>query len=475
MNFLTVSPLGLPILLTVAAACQAQPAIDVRLTVDFGQDLGQNFGTLFEGRDKDGRLVFGAGFASVYNSYFRAERYKVQFFVRPRKDADAYAIAPLPRATADSGVYLFDLRDQVYARPSGNDYNALKRWDASNGQWQPASADLCSAKSAALVRGRRLELSAGRLLYDGKTILDPPQKGGYMLPYYGQGHLFFYHRLDSKTEPSFNRIYAVPWSPYGEGKVDLSAAKALDVTLIAEFPYAYGQLGNEVLNCSNWGGLYAFDGAQWKVLRKVDPTTSYQIYSMITYGDRLLMAQYPTGFLFEYDGKNVTLREGWPPVPPGAASRPREAQTTMIYRGELLVGVWPWAELWRLDPDAQRWVAMGRLFTHPKVHETPPHPYEDQMKAAGLVINLLGQRLGSMVPLGDALLMSTSSKGGHTWGTEKDCMDAKQRDEYGAIHRLHMPGNLAAALQWTDKTVNLRFVAKDGRMAIFQDDREVAA
>ncbi|MCA9442886.1 MAG: hypothetical protein KC964_18935, partial [Candidatus Omnitrophica bacterium] len=77
----------------------------------------------------------------------------------------------------------------------------------------------------------------------------------------------------------------------------------MDIFMPPEFPYSYGQLGDEVITCSNWGGLYAFDGESWKVLRKPEEGVSYQVYTMITYGDRLLMGQYPTGYFIEYDGE----------------------------------------------------------------------------------------------------------------------------------------------------------------------------
>ena len=41
----------------------------------------------------------------------------------------------------------------------------------------------------------------------------------------------------------------------------------LDLKYDRETPFAIGQLGDEIVNSSNMGGIYAFDGARWKVLR----------------------------------------------------------------------------------------------------------------------------------------------------------------------------------------------------------------
>ena len=51
-----------------------------------------------------------------------------------------------------------------------------------------------------------------------------------------------------------------------------------------------------------------------------------KVYSMLNYHDRLLMAQYPTGELFEYRGKELKRLKGWPPKLPGVSSSAREAQ-----------------------------------------------------------------------------------------------------------------------------------------------------
>ena len=459
------------------------PGVDAAATVDFGQDLGQNFGTLFEARTDDGRLVFGAGFVSVFNTRHRGERYKVQFFVRPPEGTATgdYAIAPLPRLTEDTGVYVYGLGDAVYGRSEGEDRGRVRRLNDSATAWDDVAAEDRPGFMCATVRGKTLESINGRIVYDGKVILDQPEHGKNFKPYYGQGYLCFYHRVDPTPEGNggFNSVVAVPWSPYADDlTVDMSQAQVLEVTIVWEFPYGWGQLGDEVLNCSNYGGFYAFDVkvGEWRVLVAPDTETSYQIYSMINYHQKLYMAQYPTGVLFEYDGRTVTTLTNWPPVMSGASTAAREAQTTQIYRGELLVGVWPWAELWRHDPDTGRWVFMQRMLTHPPVHDNPVHAYEKEATAAGFVLNCLGQRLTSMVPLRDALIVGTSSKGANTIAPEKLAfMTPAQRDEYGMVHRLHMPGNLAAVMTWKDKPTTLRFVAKHGRMAIHQDGRELAA
>jgi hypothetical protein len=58
----------------------------------------------------------------------------------------------------------------------------------------------------------------------------------------------------------------------------------------------------------------------------------------MSFGDRLLMGQYPTGRIFAYDGQTIVDQENWPPVLNGVVPYSRDAQTTGTYGGYLYVG-----------------------------------------------------------------------------------------------------------------------------------------
>jgi len=247
----------------------------------------------------------------------------------------------------------------------------------------------------------------------------------------------------------------------------------MDAKYLGATPFAWGQFKNEVLTVSNYGGVYAFDGATWKTLVEASDQVSYQVYSMLHFHDRVLLAQYPTGNLFEYQGGEVKHLKHWPPRLPGVSKSAREAQSMAIYRGDLFVGVWPWAELWRYDRDAERWHSMGRMFTHPKITEKQTHPYEDTANKLGLVTNHWGQRITAMIPDGDSLMMSTSSKVTDVWKDEYKFLTESQRREYGAVLRMKMPGNLAAQIDWKEGPTKLEFIIKSGVMSIQQDGEEL--
>jgi len=448
------------------------------VSVDFGQDVGQSFGTIFESRSSDARVVVGAGFMDVYNTHFRAGRRMLQFFVRTKETAEKFSVERLPHPDLDCGVYLFNLDEQVFAWSSVRG-NAVRRWDEASNRWlddlphrmpMPRSGDVVMRLGKGL-----LVMAHNQVVYNDRTVLSPPEKGNYYNFYYALGRLFFYHTVNSEAE-KFTKIYACPWTPAETAPVSLSQASVIETKYAGETPFAWGQFEDTVLTVSNQGGIYAFQDHAWKTLLEADNAVSYQVYSMLNNYDRLLLAQSPSGHLFEYTGDDVPKElDSWPPRLPGVSSSAREAQTLGIYRGDLFVGVWPWAELWRYDHGEAKWHSIGRMFTHPNITDKRVHPYEAAAEKYGLVTNHWGQRVTGMVPLGDAMLLSTSSKGTGRWEDQYDFLTEQQRREYGAVLRLKMPGNLSAPITWTGKPTKFEFIFTDRAMIMRQDGHQMAA
>lgn len=460
-----------------AGQIQQPPVARFTVKVDFGKDRGQSFGSLFEARDERGRVVAGAGFVDVYNTRFRNDRHTLQFFVRPQSDSRNFAVERLPHPDLDCGVYLFDLNGQLFTWSSVRN-NSVRRWDAIIKKWKdaaPPKTGLIRSGDGVMRLGTGiLAFGNNRAVYNDRQILAPPETGRYYNFYYAHGRLFFYHTHRVKSE-GFTKVYACAWSPDDKTPIDPADAAILKTRYVGETPFAYGQFQGTVLTVSNQGGVYVFDGSRWKVLLEPDKRFSYQVYSIINYFDRLLLAQYPTGQLFEYRGKDLKLLKGWPPRLPGVSSSAREAQTLGIYRGDLFVGVWPWAELWRYDGDARKWHSMGRMFSHPKITDKSVHPYEADARKYKLVTNHWGQRITGMVPLGESLMLSTSSKGTYRWYSKYKFLTEKQRREYGAVLRLKMPGNLAAQIEWKDRPIELDFRIYSDHLEVRQDGKRLAS
>jgi hypothetical protein len=455
------------------------PITTFTVRVDRGPDAGQNFGSLFEVPTSDGRLVIGAGFLGLYNTYFREDRHNIQFFIRPTDGARDFAVERPPRPTQDAGTYLFGLDGQLYACGDAHD-EKIRRWRQDAARWE---IDGNPVRRRMRLGDRLLLFEKDRVQFENQPILTAPETGQYDHFYYAHGRLFFYHtfwaekqgyRLHTADAQGFTKLYACPWRP-GDRAVDLAKAAVLTLQCVGENPFAFGQLHQDVLTCSNIGGVYVFDGRSWRTLVEPALGRSSQIYTALNFYDRLLLGHYPTGELYEFDGRDVKLLQGWPPRIDGVSPNAREAQTSVIYGGELFVGVWPWAELWRYSPDARNWTFVRRMFSHPDVTDRTIHPYENECKALGIVLNQWGQRITSLIPLGDSLTIGTSAKWPCEWSPQLDFAAGEKWKEYGAVIRLRGGGSLSAPVRWTNGPTELRFTVSSDQMAVAQDGQLLAA
>ena len=384
--FLSPALLAPSLLVVVTGSC---PALDLSVKVALGPDTGQSFGTLFECSNAEGKRICGSGFVSAYNTRYRHDRLQLQFYARPPGPVPATTLRPLPRPTSDSGAYLFLRQGEVFGQGRDRDPE-LRSWQEQSQTWEtvedPGITDHC------LVRGKVLGLRDGAIMFDGREILPPPATGKFLRLYFAQDHLFFFHQ-DTAEDSPLNRIHAVPWSPYRPEGADFASSRWIDTKYFRSFPYSYGQLGQNVITCTNKGGIYEFSGSRWRTLVEASDRTSYQVYSMIQYRDRILLGHYPTGRLLEYDGSRVSERPDWPPCPLEVSPRAREAQTAIIHGGQLVAGIWPWSELWRLHYEDSHWSLLGRACSLPPFSNLTLHPYEEIAEAAGWERNALGQRV----------------------------------------------------------------------------------
>jgi hypothetical protein len=458
------------------APARAGDATTFRIVLDRGADVGQCFGSLFEVASDDGALVIGAGFLNVYNTQNRADRHQLQFFVRPTSGEREFTVEPLPRPNALCGAYLYGRDDVVYATTGG-----LRSWDAASQTWREQPS-VGGTQEAMRVGAGLLEFGDSAVRYNGRAILQRPDRGTYQLFYYANGRLCFYHvdrgeggyRPFTSDQDGFSKLYACRWAP-GDGPIDpRDSAAARTLPIVGETTFAWGVLGGKIVTGSNIGGFYVLEDDRWQMRLEPNVQVSYQLYSTMAFYDRLLMGQYPTGRLFEYDGHSITDRAGWPPTPVGVSGSAREAQTTVIYGGELLVGVWPWGELWRYSPDAKKWSFMRRMFSHPEVTDQTIHPY-DKENQGSQVGNQWGQRVTSLVTQGADLFVSTSAKSACEWNPEQYPFLAPDKwKSYGTVYRLTMPGALAARLAWTSGPTVVELTLRDANMTIAQDGKLLA-
>ncbi|MBG89659.1 MAG: hypothetical protein CMO80_22550 [Verrucomicrobiales bacterium] len=441
------------------------------VTIDRGEDIGQNFGSLFEATSPDGSVTIGAGFPNAYNTRYRADRHDVQFFIRPHNGPREMTVKELPRPSGNlTGTYLYGREGKVYST-----YGGLGFWNTDKGAWERTTGP-GGKEEAMRVGSGVLGFGESKVTWDGEVVLSPPKQGSYQLFFYANGHLCFYHvHRDGKPyhpyendEDGFSRLYACPWKP-SDGKVDLGKAITLRLPIVGETTFAWGLLGEQIVTGSNIGGFYVFEDGAWRMILAPKLGVSFQLYSSLAFNDRLLLGQYPTGRVWEYDGRKLTDLKGWPPVMPGVSGSAREAQTTTLYGGEVLVGVWPWGEVWRYNPSGNRWTFGRRFFSHPDLSKKITHPY-DVENEGNVPRNLWGQRITSLITSGSDLFVGTSNKSPRRWDPKLWPFLAPDKwQDYGKVYRVTMPGHLSAPTKWTRGKTTFVFNIRGSEMSIRQD------
>ena len=448
----------------------------IQITIDRGEDIGQAFGSLFEAKSKDGAFVIGAGFQNAYNTRYRADRHELQFFIRPVQEDRDIEVTELPRPNNTlAGSYLFSRGGVIYST-----YGGVKKWDTATNSWEETSGTGGGTNETMQVGDGIMKFGDGTVSFNDEVILEAPEVGNYQLFFYANGYLCFYHvqrgdgpyRPWKNDEDGFSKLYACPWKP-GQGAVSLSRATVKTLPVVGETTFAWGVLGDQITTGSNVGGVYVFNNSTWRMIVEPSLGFSYQIYSSLVLKDRLLMGHYPTGRVFEFDGTAIRDIPDWPPTPEGVSKSAREAQTTILYAGEVFAGVWPWGELWRFHPDRQSWTLQQRMFDHPATTTKTVHPYDIE-NANHKPRNLWGQRVTSLVVNGSDLFVATSAKSPVEWRSElAPWLSPDKWKSYGKVYRITIPGHLSVSTKWTGKPTTFAFEFDESEVRISQDGIEL--
>jgi uncharacterized lipoprotein YddW (UPF0748 family) len=462
---------GLTSLAVARLAAAGDDRFQVTLWVDLGRDHGQAFGTLWEATNAHGKPMAGAGFLNAYNTQDRSDRRMLHVYVRTDGE-DKFTLERLPRPTTDAGTYLFGFDGKLFAKGRNALDNKLRVWRPDTQHWE---VDEQTVPFGVQVAGEVMAATARRVTFGDRTVLElAPSQGSIGEWYYAVGTLIV-RRYDAEATPPVNELLAFNWHPAQRERLALERGVKLPFIYPREFLYAFGQPDDRIVVVSNMGGVHVFEGPAWRTLRVADPKTSFQVYSTLNTADRLLLGQYPTGELFEFNGAGLRRLTGAPPVMKGVSGSAREAQTLAIYGGDIYVGVWPWGEVWRQSGVDAQWRFLGRLFTHPEPTDKTTHPYEEETKRLDPVLNRWGQRVTSLVPLGDSLYLSTSAKGPNPYEEKFTFLAGDMHLEYGAVYRYRKPGCLAVPMNWKDGPTTLEFLITGLRIEVRQDREPIGA
>ena len=443
------------------AELQEGPGMTIRLNYKPEPDLGQSLGTLFELKNSDGEVIFGAGFDDAHSTYMRDNNRQLIFY--HRSSAPEAEVTPMgkPFGPDTNGVRLQVDSSTILA--VGN-YGRGEPWltPDSQGGWKTIDVswedETETYGGSQLVNNGRLIFENERITYNGEAIYTSTLGAGRY--YYVNGQMVICH-----VKPDM--LYVAPWKP-GE-TITLENARSFP---IVGSVFTLGNYDGEILITTNVGEFYSYRGGELTTHRVTDGK-SWQGYSMTRFYDKVLIGQYPTGSLFQYDKDGLKPFEPAIPVPEGVSANAREAQTLAIYGGHLYVGVWPWGELWRFDHEAKAWTLVTRVFTQPALSMEDQEPYARAMKDKPPAYNAWGQRIVNLTNFGSSMYIATMNKGGTPWIPEVQTIIPESAvAEYGAVHRFTAPGQIAGPFEWKEST-ELEFRLRGSDFAAFQDKRIV--
>ena len=434
-----------------------EPSVFIDIKFQLGADLGQSLGTLFELKNAEGQVVLGAGFDDAHSTYMRDNNRQLIFYYK----------SPAPEATITPMGKPFDAKNNAARlQVDGDTLVAAANYGRSapyvtpdgSGGWKPVESNWATQADTyggvQFVNNGRLIFENERITYNGEAIYTSTLGAGRY--YYVNGQMVICH-----VKPDM--LYVAPWKP-GE-VIALENAKSFP---IVGSVFTLGNFDGEILITTNVGEFYSYHDGELTTYRVTDGK-SWQGYSMTRYYDTVLIGQYPTGSLFQYDKDGLKPFEPAIPVPEGVSANAREAQTLAIYGGYLYVGVWPWGELWRFNHEAKTWTLVTRVFTQPALSIDDQEPYARAMKDKPPAYNAWGQRIVNLTNFQDSLYIATMNKGGTPWIPEvQAAIPEAAVAEYGLVHKLTAPGQVAVPFTWKWDTT-LTFSVVDSQLLVHQD------
>ncbi len=300
--------------------------------VEFGADIGQHLGTLFEAYDKDNRLLCGAGFVSAYQTRRIVNNRALEFYCR--SGDSTLTVQDLgPTAAGSVRTELLTRGDALIDVSVGTAGDLSGRWrghETSPLTGRTQNIQIVAGKPLCFVH--RCDAHPTSVVYDGQVIVEAP--GDMLAGLYYNGVIYLAVRDDGGVA----RLLWWEWTPSrGEPGPVQSALLGAGLDIYAMIGY-----GDAVFLGGGPGALLRVKAGRVQSLSGTGDTGEF--YAFLVCGDELLAGHYPSGYLYRVDPDALAVtHQAGPPVRRGqyvgAAGEPyREAQSIVLYRGDLFVG-----------------------------------------------------------------------------------------------------------------------------------------
>lgn len=464
---------------------QPDLSIDIHLENLNDIDFMSRKGSILEICDKNNQLLFGFGFPNVVNTAVYTQGQLVAFVNSDLIDnpLKKYKIIENPFADRSLGTLLHCALGKV----SLTDYH-YKQYSVvleKNGNSFSSQTNNYYYR-AQIYKGKEIRYWDNKIRYNQRNIEEVFSKNISIYTMSIINDFAFFNTYDEEKK-QFN---------LQARKINVHDLTIDKKTIIIknyksnEYVYSYGFLKGKALFATNLGNLYSvsmrsLDCEEDFIAEKISSNQegkSFQFYSMLNFYDKILLGQYPTGNIFLYDGEVLTQLDNVPGILNGYPNKGREVQTLYPAGGKILAGVWPWAELWKIDNNLSNSHFIQRLVQKPENKTFAEHPYEYFVK--NYDYNVLGQRITGILGYKNYIYVSTSNKNGKKYNTTDLIEEIEMIDEYGDVTVFETKSDFFVPMgqegllekNGTQK-INLEFYTKkeknQGKVKIFMNEKYV--
>jgi hypothetical protein len=447
-----------------------------KFSVLLPKERTQPLGTLFQIRDANDTIVAEAGFSRANYLFLHSNDRTLELYVNdpaPRKANDNEATR-LGKPNADRTTTNIKVLDGKLLAFSQRKLCSQTKYLSDDGSWQPNAMPAMAGDCWDVNRyGGQVFTNTIPVIYQNETPLLPAHDDliySFLMP----DHLMLAHQGGEYSICPFTAQEA----PQPITDIEKQCTHFQTPQEKAS-PYTYGVTGADYLVTGSYGGVYRYhEGQGWDTVKT--PDKNLQFYSMTSYNDTYVLGEYPHGKIWFYKKGSMEISD-FPGKLPQSEKNQREAQSLLVFAGDLYVGVWPWGEVWRHNSLDDSWQLVMRAFSQPDSSEGKA-PFTEQMQhLAASDRNFWGQRIMSFASLNGVLYFSTGNKNAYAGDTKPEWMTQPNYDEYGAVWKVtptnkviaHLPVQLSMARE-TPMQISIGIDA-GGKVAMNANDRLVGS
>lgn len=412
---------------------------------------GENVGTILQVAWPSGeKCAAGVVNASQSRTGFGAR--KVQFFCSTPASAQPTieALAPVP--TEETRIQLINTKGDLVEMSSGLRLTTDKAWERLGNSFERNPSQRIWNIVPAMT-GELALTGDGRAVFGDRTIAE--FKLSYVSSLYYAGQVYFAGR---DGNGSF-RLGHCEWKSPDE---DCGPIQYDNIPIMSDVYSMTGWNGSVYL-AGDYSGIVRFDYE----MEVISARAFGEFYGTVEIDDALYFGHFPSGYVFKLTKDGVLTDTQTPPtrandwqgkyrfvvdrkLPTAKMQNYREAQTLYLFGGKMVVGMYPFGEVWTGLPGQSGDWGYQRMFKHP-AEISGPFPYKDAVTAqmvkleADLSKNgprwlypyVLGQRVHSMAPWGDSLALGAGNTNGSHFEKERDSfLTEEQKAEYKTVHLL---------------------------------------